>query len=145
MRTSVVALVSVLAVCLGGEAVAKMKCSMEFQLKSWSAFYKSGKGSGDVTCENGKKAKVSIRTKGGGITFGKNNIIGHGEFKNVERIQDIYGSYASAGAHAGAVKSASAQGLSKDDIDLDISGTGTGVDLGFDFGSFKISPYSKKK
>jgi hypothetical protein len=143
MRASVVAIISLLAVGLGGEAVAKMKCSMEFQLKSWSAFYKSGKGTGDVTCEDGKKARVTIRTHGGGITFGKNNIIGHGEFKNVEKIQDIYGSYASAGAHAGAVKSAQAQTLSKDDIDLDISGHGTGVDLGFDFGSFKVSPRGK--
>jgi hypothetical protein len=140
MRMPTVLLSILLSFGISSAASAAMKCSMEFQLKSWSAFYKSGKGTGDVTCEDGKKAKVKIRTKGGGITFGKNNIIGHGEFKNVKKIQDIYGSYASAGAHAGAVKSASAQGLSKDDIDLDISGTGTGVDLGFDFGSFKISP-----
>ena len=125
-------------------AVAEMKCEMEFQLKSWSVFYKSGKGSGTVTCDNGKKARVSIRTHGGGITFGKSNITGHGEFKNVPSMQDIYGSYASAGGHAGVVKSASAQSLSKDDITLDISGTGTGVDLGFDFGDFKISRYGEK-
>lgn len=128
---------------LVGSAMAEMKCDMDFSLHSWSAFYKSGKGSGNVTCDNGKKARVTIRTHGGGITFGKSSIKGHGEFKNVENISDIYGSYASAGGHAGVVKSASAQSLSKDDITLDISGHGTGVDLGFDFGSFKISKYKK--
>src|SRR5262245_14481931 len=92
-----------------GEAFAAMKCEMDFQLKSWSVFYKSGKGTGTVVCDNGQKASVNIRAKGGGITFGKNNIIGRGEFKNVPDIRNIYGSYASAGGHAGVVKSASAQ------------------------------------
>jgi len=118
---------------------AETKCGMDFELKSWSVFYKSGKGSGTVSCDNGQKARVAIRTQGGGITFGKNSIRGHGDFKNVNAIRDIYGSYASAGGHAGVVKSAAGQSLSKGDITLDINGTGGGVDLGFDFGSFKIS------
>ena len=50
-------------------------CTMAFDLKSWSAFYKSSKGDGTITCDNGQTAKVKIKAKGGGITFGKSDVI----------------------------------------------------------------------
>lgn len=129
------------------EKVEKSKgtvhCTMAFELRSWAVFYKSGKGEGAITCDNGRKADVKIRTHGGGVQFGKNNIAnGFGKFSPVKNIDQLFGKYASVGGHGGAVKARIGQSLSKDDISLDIKGTGTGVDFGFDFGSFRISPMS---
>ncbi len=124
----------------------KINCTMHFELKSWAVFYKSGKGDGTITCDNGSKADVVIRTHGGGIQFGKNNIAnGFGKFSPVNDIEQLFGKYASVGGHGGAVKARIGQELSKDDISLGIKGTGTGVDFGFDFGSFQITPVGKVK
>ncbi len=126
-----------------GKAKGKVQCAMAFELRSWAVFYKSGKGEGTITCNNGQKADVKIRTHGGGVQFGKNNIAnGSGKFSPVRKLEELYGKYASVGGHGGAVKSRIGQSLSKDDISLDIKGTGTGVNFGFDFGSFRISPMS---
>src|SRR4030095_4495942 len=122
---------------------AATTCNLDFTLKSWSVFYKSGKGTGTITCDNGQKAGVTLRAKGGGITFGKSTIRGNGRFSPVGKISELYGSYASAEGHAGVVKSAGGQTLSKDSITMNLTGSGGGVDIGFDFGSFKISPPKK--
>ena len=122
------------------EARGATHCTLAFTMKSWSVFYKSGHGSGTVTCDNGQTASVALRAKGGGITFGKSTIVGRGEFSPVDNLREIYGSYSTAEGHAGAVKSASGQALSKGDINLNLTGSGSGVDIGFDFGSFKINP-----
>lgn len=120
-------------------------CTMKFELKSWSAFYKSGKGYGTIACDNGQKADVKLRSHGGGITFGKHNISdGKGKFSAVQDIKDLYGKYGAVGGEGGAVKSRIGQNLSKDDINLDIEGTGTGGGFGFDFSGFRISPMTDK-
>jgi hypothetical protein len=83
---------------------------------------------------------VSIRSKGGGLTFGKTRIEnGIGEFSGVRDIHDIPGTYGAAEAHAGAGKSAHAQVVTKGDISLALSGKGEGWDLGVAFGNFIIS------
>lgn len=118
----------------------EFECKLTFNLASWSVFYKSGKGNGTISCENGQKASVKIRSHGGGITFGKSKIVdGHGTFSKVKNIKELYGSYATAEGHAGVSKSASARAMTKGSVSLTLTGTGSGVDLGFDFGSFKIS------
>jgi len=118
-----------------------VECTMAFDLKSWSAFYKSSKGDGTITCDNGQTANVKIKAKGGGITFGKSDVIdGTGHFTGVHRINELFGSYAQSEVHAGAGKSAAAQALTKGKISLVLSGTGRGVDLGFAFGKFTIGP-----
>jgi len=123
------------------KVAGKTNCTMDFELPSWAVFYKSGKGEGTISCDNGAKRSVTIRTHGGGVQFGKNNISnGFGKFSPVTGIDELFGKYASVGGHGGAVKARIGQSLSKDDISLDIKGTGTGVDFGFDFGSFRISP-----
>ena len=119
----------------------KVKCHMTFTLSGWSFFYKSASGDGTITCSNGQKADVKLRAHGGGVTFGKSKIKnGTGTFSKVSNISELYGSYGGAEGHAGAGKSASGRGLTKGDVSLTLSGSGSGVDLGFDFGSFKISP-----
>lgn len=118
---------------------ATVSCSMKFATKGWSAFYKTAKGTGTVTCDNGQSAEVTLKIKGGGLTVGKSQIDeGTGAFSAVHDIGEVFGSYASAEAHAGAVKSSSATALTKGEISLAISGVGRGWDLGVSFGKFVI-------
>lgn len=117
-----------------------VECRMSFTLKSWSIFYKSGKGTGTITCSNGQVSYVKLRGHGGGFTVGKSKIIdGLGVFSDVSSIDELYGNYANAEAHAGAGDSASARVLTKGEVSLTLTGTGKGVDLGINFGNFKIS------
>ena len=116
-----------------------IKCRMTFDLKGWSAFYRTAKGTGTIRCENGQTAAVKIRVTGGGITFGKSEIIGGtGKFSGARSIEELFGSYVQSEAHAGAGKSAGAQAMTKGEISLALAGTGRGVDIGFAFGKFTI-------
>lgn len=133
---------SLMLVSLAAPAVAAglIDCELRFSMSGWSAFYKHATGSGTVTCDNGQSMKVNISAKGGGLSFGKSEIDdGIGKFSEVYNIEDIIGGYASAEAHAGAVKSASAQVVTKGPISLALSGKGRGWDIGVAFGSFIIS------
>ena len=121
-------------------AEADVKCEMSFSMKGWSAFYKTAHGTGTVKCSNGQTSEVKLRARGGGLTVGKSSIEdGHGEFSAVQSIDEIFGSYASAEAHAGAVKSAKAQVMTKGEVSLALSGKGRGWDLGVAFGKLTIS------
>jgi len=116
-----------------------VQCTMAFDMESWSAFFKSSKGQGKITCDNGQSANVRIKAKGGGVTFGKSDVIGgSGNFTGARNIHELFGSYARSEVHAGAGKSATAQALTKGQVSLVLSGTGRGVDLGFSFGKFTI-------
>lgn len=122
-------------------AAANIKCTLKFTMKSWSAFYKTADGAGTVKCDNGRSVKVSLSAKGGGLTVGKSSIDeGHGEFSAISNVEALFGTYVAAEAHAGAVKSAGAQVMTKGEVSLALSGTGRGVDLGVVFGAFTISP-----
>ncbi len=116
-----------------------VKCEMTFNLRGWSAFYKTANGDGTITCSNGQKARVKIRAKGGGITFGKSEIIGGtGKFTGARNISELFGSYAQSEAHAGAGKSGDVQAMTKGEVSLALSGTGRGIDIGIAFGKFTI-------
>ncbi len=133
----------VLGLCGSFAALAgdEIKCKMTFNLKGWSAFYKTSSGHGTITCDNGQSAKVVIKAKGGGLTFGKSEIVGGtGSFTGARNIAELFGSYAQSEAHAGAGRSADAQAMTKGEISLALKGTGRGVDLGFSFGKFTITP-----
>jgi len=115
-------------------------CELHFSMSGWSVFYKRSTGTGTVTCDNGQSMKVKISAKGGGLTFGKSTIEdGLGKFTEVYDIDDIIGGYATAEAHAGASKSASASVVTKGPISLALSGKGRGWDVGVAFGNFIIS------
>ena len=138
--TKMTALAAAVLLWSGAASAAEITCEMDFNLSGWSAFSKTASGTGMISCSNGAKMKVDIHTKGGGITFGKSEIKnGRGRFSHLYDIQDVLGSYATAGAHAGAVNSAEAQAMTKGPISLAISGRGQGWDLGFAFGKFTIS------
>lgn len=125
---------------------AKKDCDMTYSLKGWSAIYKTAHGEGTISCNNGQTANVSISVVGGGATFGKTDIYhGKAEISHVRSIDDIYGSYATASAHAAVGKAAEAQVMTKGKVSLALAGTGEGVDVGLDFSKFTISKAGMEK
>lgn len=118
---------------------APLDCKLTFTMSGWSAFYKRASGTGVVSCTNGQSLKVKISAKGGGLSFGKSQIDdGIGTFSDLYNIEDVIGGYATAEAHAGAVKSATARVVTKGPISLALTGKGRGWDIGVAFGSFII-------
>ena len=133
----VAALVAVAAI--GNTAQAKADCKLKFTISGWSAFYKRSDGAGTITCTNGQSMKVRLRARGGGPSIGRSTIKnGTGEFSGVDNIRERLGSYVSAEAEAGAVKSAKGQVVTKGPISLALSGTGEGWEIGVAFGKFQI-------
>ena len=119
---------------------ADLDCKLKFSLSTWSAIYKHSEGNGTVTCEDGKSMRVNIAARGAGLTVGKSHVDGGtGRFSDVHRMSDVLGSYAQAEAHAGVVKSGTAQVLTKGSVSLALAGAGEGVDLGIDVGEFTLS------
>ena len=128
------------ALAPAAQAAGPVDCTLRFSVSGWSIFYKTASGTGTVTCSNGQRAAVTIRSKGGGLTVGKSRITnGRGEFSGVRDIGDVFGTYATAEAHAGASKSSKAQVMTKGNVSLALAGTGEGWDLGVAFGKFVIS------
>ena len=131
---------SVLGTTVSLAASAGVDCELKFTMKGWSAFYKTASGTGVITCNNGQTMNVKLSAKGGGLTVGKSTIEdGHGKFSAVASTSELLGSYAAAEAHAGAVKSAKAQVMTKGEVSLALSGTGRGWDLGIAFGKLTIT------
>jgi hypothetical protein len=122
------------------QATGPVKCTMDFTMSGWSAFYKAANGAGTVHCDNGQTLKVKLRARGGGLTVGKSTIDeGKGEFSGVKTINELLGSYVAAEAHAGAVKSTQANVMTKGEVSLALSGKGRGWDLGIAFGKLSIT------
>ena len=141
MRSRPVRSLMVLAMLsIASSALAQQyDCQMRFEMSGWSAFFKTASGHGTVTCNNGQRMSVRLSAKGGGVTFGRSSIEdGRGEFSGVRDINEILGSYVSAEAHAGAVRSVKGQVVTKGEVSLALSGTGRGWDLGVAFGRFTI-------
>lgn len=114
-------------------------CKIRYSLKGWSFIYKEYRGNGSITCPNGQQARVSIISRGGGLTVGKSEISnGKGTFSTVKNINEILGTYVAVNAHAGATKSVEAQVVTKGEVSLALIGKGRGVDLGLSIGSFTI-------
>jgi len=121
-------------------AQATTSCTMTFELKGWSAFYKVSHGSGKIKCDNGQRASVELEAKGGGLTFGKSQVKdGIGKFSPVSGISELFGTYVQGGADAGAGKSAASMAMTKGEVSLALTGKGTGFNLGVSFGKFVIT------
>lgn len=118
---------------------ADLGCKLTFSLTGWSLIYKHASGKGTVKCANGETLPVKISAKGGGLTAGKWNVHdGTGKFTDVHKITDVLGTYAQGEAHAGLIKSGTAQVLTKGTVSLALAGTGEGIDLGINVGAFTI-------
>jgi len=131
-----------LAATLGGETAAAagdLSCRLNFTMKGWSAIYKTATGTGTVTCTNGASMRVSLESRGFGLTAGKSSIdAGKGVITGLKNVDDVLGSYAAADASAGAVKAGAATVLTKGEVSLALSGTGRGWDLGVSLADFTI-------
>ncbi|HLA72899.1 MAG TPA: hypothetical protein VK624_15440 [Steroidobacteraceae bacterium] len=136
-----IAVFLIAASTFGGPAYAgSVDCKLKFTISGWSAFYKRSDGTGTITCTNGQSMRVHLRARGGGPSVGKSTIKnGTGEFSGVDNITELLGSYVSAEAEAGAVKSAKAHVVTKGEVSLALSGTGEGWELGVAFGKFQIT------
>jgi len=135
-----IAIVLIAASTFGGSAQAgSVDCKLKFSISGWSAFYKRSDGAGTITCSNGQSMRVRLRARGGGPSVGKSTIKnGTGDFSGVDHINELLGTYVSAEAEAGAVKSAKAHVVTKGEVSLALSGTGEGWELGVAFGKFQI-------
>lgn len=123
----------------------KTSCTMSFDLKGWSAVYKSASGSGRITCDNGEKADVKLSAKGAGLTAGKYVVKGgRGKFSAVGSIRELFGRYASAGTSVatGAPVAAHLQVVSKGKVTLGLAGASVGVDVGVSVGELTIKQAS---
>src|ERR1700719_2550175 len=123
MRYQIIRSLSMIALFVAAASVAQVAqakgtdCEMKFDMKGWSAFYKVSRGSGWITCDNGQKANVKLEAKGGGLVAGKSEIIdGTGKFSDVHDIGDLFGTYVSGSATAGAGNSASAGVVTKGEV-----------------------------
>jgi hypothetical protein len=122
-----------------GAAAGELSCQLKFSMKGWSAIYKTATGSGTVTCSNGATMKVTLESKGLGLTAGKSSIDnGKGVITGLTAVSDVLGTYVSADASAAAVKAAAAAVLTKGEVSLALSGTGRGWDVGVSISDFTI-------
>ena len=138
---SAAAALALVAFASPAQAAGDIDCKLSFNLAGWSLFYKTASGDGTVRCDNGQSMAVHISAKGGGLSFGKSRIEnGTGEFSGVHGIREVLGTYATAEAHAGVVKSSKAQVMTKGDVSLALAGTGKGWDIGIAFGKFVLEP-----
>jgi hypothetical protein len=140
-RTFVKAALLVSAIAVAQVATAApIECKMRFSISGWSLIYKRSSGTGVVTCNDGTTMNVKISAHGGGLTAGKSRIDGGlGKFTGVHKASDVLGTYAQADASAGALKSGTAQVMTKGTVSLALSGAGEGIDLGVSIGGLKIS------
>ena len=126
------------------DGAAPVKCTMTFTLKGWSALYKTATGHGTVTCSDGQAVSVRLNVHGGGLTFGKMDILeGKGEFSALKSADEVLGHYAAAEATAGAVKAGEAAVYTKGEVSLALKGTGRGVGVGIDFGKLDVERVAK--
>jgi len=133
--------VAILLVAVAAPAAsATTKCTMKYNLKEWSAFYKKADGAGVISCDNGQSADVRITARGGGLSAGKGEIRdGKGTFSDVADMKELFGTYVAADASAGAVKNAAAAVVTKGEVTLGLEGKGTGWEVGISFGKFTIT------
>jgi len=125
---------------LPAAAQGMTSCTMTYRMNGWSFVYKQYDGVGHISCSNGQRAQVGLSSKSIGFTIGKSEIEGIGVFSDVRNLNEIYGSYATLGGHAGMTKSVDGQVLTSGEISLVLSGKGRGVDIGVTLGALIISP-----
>ncbi len=129
-----------MCVAVSSASARETSCTMKYNLKGWSAFYKTASGSGTVRCDNGQRAEVRLASRGGGLTAGKTEIRdGVGYFSRVSGINDLFGRYDAASAGAAAGKAVTAQALIKGNVHLSLTGKGKGFELGASLGRLTIS------
>jgi hypothetical protein len=141
VRTTTRLIVALGVLLVAAPASAQLTyCKISYQLKGWSCLYKTTTGSARIECSNWQSAKVALETHGGGATFGQFDIVdGRGAFSGVRDIDELVGRYFEANAHGGMGGAGDARLMMKSNATLSLAGAGQGINIGFAFGSFKIS------
>ncbi|PTR26338.1 hypothetical protein C8J98_11068 [Luteibacter sp. OK325] len=122
-----------------GHAAAMLKCTMRFDLASWSILYKHSSGTGTVSCSDGSHLKVKLTANGGGLAVGKSNIKGgKANFSDVRSIDETLGTYAAATASMGLPKNGEAQVMTKGEVNMSLAGAGKGFGLGVTVGGMTL-------
>jgi hypothetical protein len=142
-RLGLVACLSIIFLLMAVVSVSAtnlIHCEMSFTLKGWSIVYKLYNGVGTIKCDNGQKVRVAVYARGLGLTAGKSEVHeGVDKFSEVPSINELFSSYAAAGAQVGAVKSAEGTVMTKGEVSLALGGTGSGFELGVTIDQFKIT------
>jgi hypothetical protein len=120
-------------------AEANVKCTMRFDLASWSILYKHASGTGTVSCSDGTHMKVKLTANGGGLSVGKSSIKdGKANFSDVASINETLGTYVAAEASMGIPKSGEAQVMTKGEVNMSLAGAGKGFGLGVTVGGMTL-------
>jgi hypothetical protein len=120
-------------------AAAYLKCTMRFDLASWSILYKHAAGTGTVSCSDGSHLKVKLTANGGGLSVGKSTIKdGKANFTHVVSIDETLGTYVAAEASMGVPKSGEAQVMTKGEVNMSLAGAGKGFGLGVTVGGMTL-------
>ena len=120
-------------------AAAMLKCTMRFDLASWSILYKHASGTGTVSCSDGSHLKVKLTANGGGLSVGKSTIKGgKANFSEVRSIDETLGTYAAATASMGLPKNGEAQVMTKGEVNMSLAGAGKGFGLGVTLGGMTL-------
>ena len=123
------------------QSVAATRCRLSYDLDGWSAIYKTGRGEGVISCDDGQSANVRIITHGAGFTGGTQHIKGgKGVFSMTEKVEDLFRTYIEGTGHAGigADQFVEARAMFSGTKRLSVSGKGSAISLGMAFGGFTI-------
>ena len=122
-------------------SLAATACTLTYSLKGWSAIYKTARGTGTITCEDGQSTSVRIVTHGAGFTGGTHGVVdGKGRFSQTEKVADLFLTYIELTGHAGvdADKNVEARAMFAGSKRLSLAGNGAGIGLGMAVGGFTI-------
>ncbi len=128
-------------ILISSQAAATTRCRLIYDLDGWSAIYKTGRGGGVITCDDGQSANVRIITHGAGFTGGTQHVKGgKGVFSMTEKVDDLFRTYIEGTGHAGvgADKFVEARAMFAGSKRLSLSGKGSGISLGMSVGGFTI-------
>ena len=131
----------VAALLLGLPQVAQaafIHCRLQYEAEEWSAFYKSVRGTGTVSCDNGQRAQVKLRFQGGGFSVGMANLEGHVRFSEVRELSEVLGTYVTMDGHGGFVRGGTGRILTKGSVWASDGAHGPGFNIGFTFGAMTI-------
>ena len=135
---TLLALTAATVVATPSHAAGMLKCTMRFDLASWSILYKHSSGTGTVSCSDGSHMKVKLTANGGGLAVGKSNIKGgKANFSEVRSIDETLGTYA-ATASMGLPKNGEAQVMTKGEVNMSLAGAGKGFGLGVTVGGMTL-------
>ncbi|MDO8526565.1 MAG: hypothetical protein Q7T03_02635 [Deltaproteobacteria bacterium] len=120
------------------------ECQIAFHIKVRAELLQSGKGEGNLTCDNGESLPVIVKTAGSWIVISKSKIAeGSGVFSRVSSIQQLFGLYTPTRIDQIQAGPSPSNVVWHKDISLTFDVTDQ-KELSYTRGQFKILPAKKK-